>query len=61
MGFKTLGRVLLLCLLLSPTLFAEVPKNISFFDDKPRGLSKDFYIYRYLKKPTQLGTYHLQF
>ncbi len=52
MGFNTLGRVLLLCLLLSLTLFAQVPKDISFFDDKPRGLSKDFYIYRYLKKPT---------
>jgi soluble lytic murein transglycosylase len=52
MGFKILSRVLLLCSIFSSTLFAEVPKDISFFDDKPRGLSKDFYIYRYLKKST---------
>ena len=52
MDFKTLGRVLLLCLLFSSTLFSSVPKNISFFDDKPRSLVKDFYIYRYLKEPS---------
>ena len=52
MDFKTSSRVLLLCFLFSSTLFSEVPKDISFFNDKPRGISKDFYIYRYLKKPS---------
>jgi len=51
MSFKTLGRILLLCLIFSSTLLSSVPKNISFFDDKPRSLVKDFYIYRYLQKP----------
>ncbi|MDA7848180.1 lytic transglycosylase domain-containing protein [Sulfurospirillum sp.] len=52
MDFKNFGRVLLLCLLFSSSLYSEVPKDLSFFDDKPRGLAKDFYIYRYLKQPT---------
>jgi soluble lytic murein transglycosylase len=52
MGFKTSGRVLLLCLLFSTFSFSAVPSDLSFFDDKPRSLVKDFYIYRYLKKPT---------
>jgi len=52
MGFKTLSRVFLLCFLFSSSLFSSVPKDISWFDDKPRGLAKDFYIYRYLQKPT---------
>lgn len=52
MDFKNFSRVLLLCFLFSSTLFSGVPKDLSFFDDKPRGLAKDFYIYRYLKQPT---------
>ena len=52
MGFKTLSRVFILCILFSVTLFALVPKDLSFFNDKPRGIAKDFYIYRYLQKPT---------
>ncbi len=52
MGFKSLSRVLLLCCVLTITLFANTPKDLSFFDDKPRSLVKDYYIYRYLKKPT---------
>jgi len=51
-GFKSLSRVLLLCCVLTITLFANTPKDLSFFDDKPRSLVKDYYIYRYLKKPT---------
>ena len=52
MHFKTIGKVVLLCLIFNSYLFSSVPKDLSFFDDKPRGLTKDFYIYRYLKKPT---------
>jgi len=52
MDFKSISKVLLLCFFFSSALFAEVPKDLSFFNDKPRGLSKDFYIYRYLQKPT---------
>ncbi len=52
MDFKILSRVLLLCFLFSSTLISAVPKDISFFDNKPRGLTKDFYIYRYLQEPT---------
>lgn len=52
MLFRTTGSVLLLCLFFSSSLYSAVPKDLSFFDDKPRGLAKDFYIYRYLKKPT---------
>ncbi len=52
MGFKTIGRGLLLCLLFSTSLLSGVPKNISWFDDKPRGIARDFYIYRYLQKPS---------
>ena len=48
MGFKCLGRVLILCLIFSSFSLASVPKDISFFDDKPRGVVKDFHIYRYL-------------
>jgi soluble lytic murein transglycosylase len=51
-GFKNVSRVLLLCYVSTLTLFANVPENISFFNDKPRSLVKDYYIYRYLKKPT---------
>lgn len=52
MQFKIIGRTLLLCLLFSSALFSSAPKDLSFFNDKPRGIAKDFYIYRYLKKPT---------
>ncbi len=52
MDFKNICRVLLLCSTLGVTLFANAPKDLSFFDDKPRSLVKDYYIYRYLKKPT---------
>jgi len=50
MLYNKIGKALLLCLLLSISTYAIVPKNISFFKDKPRGLAKDFYIYKYLKK-----------
>ena len=35
------------CLCLS--LFADEPVNFAFFNDKPRSLAKDFYIYEYLQ------------
>jgi len=52
MHFKIISRALLLCFLFSSLLFSSVPNDLSFFNDKPRGLAKDFYIYRYLQKPT---------
>ncbi|WP_024955549.1 lytic transglycosylase domain-containing protein [Sulfurospirillum arcachonense] len=52
MHFRILSRGLFLCLLFSSALFSATPKDLSFFDDKPRGIAKDFYIYRYLQKPT---------
>lgn len=48
MLFKNRGKVFL-CLFLSTLSFATAPKDISFFDDKPRSVAKDFYIYEYLK------------
>jgi len=33
-------------------LFADEPVNFAFFDDKPRSLAKDFYIYEYLQQET---------
>lgn len=30
--------------------FGAVPDSITFFEDKPRGVAKDFHIYRYLKE-----------
>lgn len=48
MLFKTLGKAFLLCLIFAHISYAGVPKDISFFDDKPRSIAKDFYIYRYL-------------
>jgi len=52
MHFKTIGIITLLCLLFPLLLVASAPKDILFFDDKPNGTAKDFYIYRYLKKPS---------
>ncbi len=52
MGFNSTGRGLILFLIFASNLFGSVPKDLSFFDDKPRSLTKDFYIYRYLKEPT---------
>jgi soluble lytic murein transglycosylase len=51
MLFKNGGKVLL-CLMISVPLFASLPQDISFFDDKPRGIAKDFYILRYLESTT---------
>lgn len=42
----------MLCFILSSQLFSAVPKDLSFFDDKPRSIAKDFYIYRFLQKPS---------
>ncbi len=50
MHFKTLGKAIMLCLLFSTQLFSQAPKDISFFYDKPKGVVKDFHIYRYLKE-----------
>jgi len=50
--FKNLCRAVLLCSSILTTLFANTPKDLSFFNDKPRSIAKDYYIYRYLKKPT---------
>ena len=52
MDFKISGRIFFFCLLFATSLFASAPTDLSFFQDKPRGIAKDFYIYRYLKKPT---------
>lgn len=51
MLYKKIGKVLLLCLLAS-SAYAKIPTDISFFQNKPRGVVKDFYIYRYLNTPT---------
>jgi len=40
---------LLFCLCICIDLFADEPVNFAFFDDKPRSLAKDFYIYEYLQ------------
>lgn len=46
---KILGRVaFLLCFVFLQISFAQTPKDTSFFKDKPNGVAKDFYIYRYL-------------
>ncbi len=45
-----LSRLALLTLFCSSLLFSSAPKDISFFDDKPRGVIKDFHIYRFLKE-----------
>jgi len=41
---------LLLGLLISLHLGASEPINLTFFQDKPRSLAKDFYIFEYLKR-----------
>lgn len=41
---------LFLCLCVCIDLFADEPVNFTFFDDKPRSLAKDFYIYEYLQR-----------
>lgn len=49
MRFSSNARALILLWLFLPTiLLSFVPVDVSFFADKPRGLVKDFYIYRYL-------------
>ena len=40
---------LFFCLCVCIDLFADEPVNFAFFDDKPRSLAKDFYIYEYLQ------------
>ncbi|AOO64664.1 lytic transglycosylase domain-containing protein [Sulfurospirillum halorespirans] len=40
---------LLFCLCICIDLFADEPVDFAFFDDKPRSLAKDFYIYEYLQ------------
>jgi soluble lytic murein transglycosylase len=52
MLYRKIGKVFLLCPLVFVSLFASAPADISFFNDKPKGLVKDFYIYRYLQEPT---------
>ena len=49
MHFNLFSRVFLLCFL-PLILFAKVPENLSFFEDKPKSIAKDYYIYRYLQK-----------
>lgn len=41
---------LFLCLCVCVDLFADEPVNLLFFNDKPRSLAKDFYIYEYLQR-----------
>ena len=41
---------LFLCLCVYVDLFADEPVNLLFFNDKPRSLAKDFYIYEYLQR-----------
>lgn len=41
--------VLSLCFCLP--LLASDPVTLAFFQDKPRSLAKDFYIYEYLQRP----------
>jgi len=52
MLFSFVSRAFLLCLLISSQLLSSVPTDLSFFNDKPRSIAKDFYIYRYLQKPS---------
>ena len=40
---------LFLCLCICIDLFADEPVNFAFFNDKPRSLAKDFYIYEYVQ------------
>ena len=47
MHFNLFLGVILICF---TPLFAEVPNDLSFFEDKPRSIAKDYYIYRYLQK-----------
>jgi len=41
---------LFFCLCICIDLFADEPVNFAFFDDKPRSLAKDFYIYEYVQR-----------
>jgi len=41
---------LLSSLCLCCQLFASEPITLKFFEDKPRSLAKDFYIYEYLQR-----------
>ena len=41
---------LFLCLCVCVDLFADDSVNFNFFEDKPRSLAKDFYIYEYLQR-----------
>ena len=47
MHFNLFLGVILICF---TPLFAKVPNDLSFFEDKPRSIAKDYYIYRYLQK-----------
>ena len=40
---------LFFCLCICIDLFADEPVNFAFFNDKPRSLAKDFYIYEYVQ------------
>jgi soluble lytic murein transglycosylase len=52
MLYKKYGKGFFLCFFL-PFFFtylqAKTPQNLAFFQDKPRSVTKDFYIYEYLK------------
>ncbi|DAB31601.1 MAG TPA: lytic transglycosylase, partial [Sulfurospirillum sp. UBA11407] len=48
MPFKKSFFTLFLCFLPLHVSFASTPKDISFFEDKPKSVAKDFYIYEYL-------------
>lgn len=49
MHSNILRKAIVLCFLFLHVSFASVPKDISFFADKPSGIAKDFYIYEYLQ------------
>lgn len=54
MLYKKYGKGFLLCFFLTfffTFLHAKTAQNLAFFHDKPRSVTKDFYIYEYLKSP----------
>ncbi|WP_458701241.1 lytic transglycosylase domain-containing protein [Sulfurospirillum sp. 1307] len=56
MHFKLKSRVITILCLFPILLLAQTPKDLSFFEDKPKSIAKDYYIYRYLKKDSTTST-----
>lgn len=52
MQYNNFIKVLLLLSFFGTLSLAKIPQSVEFFEDKPKGNAKDFFIYRYLQKPT---------